>query len=266
GPQRCGRSAPDPGPGLSPSGRLAAAVCLGAVGSLGFCSNLLVPPLFWRYRALRSPVNLLLLNIALGDLPARAPGTPLGLAAPPPGGRPRLARLPTSPNTNVCFDAGIISLISLAVLSYEHYCTMTGMTEPPPPLFGWSSYRPQEAGTMCSVNWHSKDTNNLSYIICLFIFCLVIPFVIIVYPYGKLLCAIRQVSSINKGMGRTREQRILFMVVVMVICFLLCWLPYATLACIAMFGKPGLSPLLPASSHPSLPKAAQSTTPSSIYF
>ncbi|KAM9615559.1 uncharacterized protein ACIBXB_021959 [Morphnus guianensis] len=49
-----------------------------------------------------------------------------------------------------------------------------------------------------------------------------------------------QVGGINKGMGRTREQRILVMVVVMVICFLLCWLPYATVALIATFGKPGL--------------------------
>ncbi|KFP99317.1 Pinopsin, partial [Leptosomus discolor] len=158
---------------------------------------------------------------------------------------------------------GVISLTSLAVLSYERYCTMTGTTEvdttnyrktwtgivlswtyslvwTAPPLFGWSSYGPEEPGTTCSVNWHSKDANNVSYIIYLFIFCLVIPFVVIVYSYGKLLCAISQVSGINKGTGRTREQRILLMVAVMVICFLLCWLPYATVALIATFGKPGL--------------------------
>ncbi|NXL61414.1 OPSP protein, partial [Chordeiles acutipennis] len=158
---------------------------------------------------------------------------------------------------------GIVSLISLAVLSYERYCTMTGTAKADttnyrktwtgivlswtyslawtaPPLFGWSSYGPEGPGTTCSVNWHSKDANNASYIVCLFVFCLVIPFVVIVYSYGKLLCAVRQVSGINKGMGRNREQRILIMVVVMVICFLLCWLPYATVALIATFGKPGL--------------------------
>ncbi|NXD97515.1 OPSP protein, partial [Chaetorhynchus papuensis] len=158
---------------------------------------------------------------------------------------------------------GIISLISLAVLSYERYCTMTRTTEADttnyrkswtgiilswtysllwtvPPLFGWSSYGPEGPGITCSVNWHSKDANNASYIVCLFIFCLVIPFAIIVYSYGKLLCAVRQVSSINKGPGRSREQRILVMVVVMVVCFLLCWLPYAAVALIATFGKPGL--------------------------
>ncbi|NXG42826.1 OPSP protein, partial [Psilopogon haemacephalus] len=158
---------------------------------------------------------------------------------------------------------GIVSLTSLAVLSYERYCTMTGRAEADPtnyrkawigivlswtysliwttpPLFGWSSYGPEGPGTTCSVNWHSKDTNNVSYVICLFIFCLVIPFGIIVYSYGRLLCAVRQVSSIKKETGRSREQRILIMVVVMVICFLLCWLPYATVVLIATFGKPGL--------------------------
>ncbi|CAM4610124.1 unnamed protein product, partial [Lepidochelys olivacea] len=48
------------------------------------------------------------------------------------------------------------------------------------------------------------------------------------------------VSGVTKGIGRTREQRVLIMVVVMVICFLLCWLPYGIMALIATFGKPGL--------------------------
>ncbi|RXM99665.1 Pinopsin [Acipenser ruthenus] len=156
-----------------------------------------------------------------------------------------------------------VSLISLAVLSYERYCTMMGKTEADatnyrkiamgillswgysllwtlPPLFGWSSYGPEGPGTTCSVNWYAKDANNISYIVCLFIFCLVIPFLVICYCYGKLLYAVKQVSGVNKGMGRTREQRVLLMVVTMVICFLLCWLPYGIVALLATFGKPGL--------------------------
>ncbi|XP_075617938.1 pinopsin-like [Balearica regulorum gibbericeps] len=306
---------------------------LGAVGSPGLCSNVPVVLLFWRYRALRSPINLLLLNIAVSDRLLCALGTaPRWGWPPPPGAGARRGppapgtanekgaggsepqepqflwnswlsdltadpdcgngqlragqdgvahpgqrgRAPSSPARRVEGDlrcggggkravgtAGIVSLISLAVLSYKRYCTMTGKTEADttnyrktwtgivlswtyslvwtaPPLFGWSSYGPEGPGTMCSVNWHSKDANNASYIICLFIFCLVIPFVIIVYSYGKLLCTVRQVSGVNKGTGRSREQRILIMVAVMVICFLLCWLPYATVALIATFGKPGL--------------------------
>ncbi|KAM6414178.1 LOW QUALITY PROTEIN: pinopsin-like [Rhynochetos jubatus] len=256
----CGAAAGarEPGPCRSPSGRLAAAVSLGAVGS-GLL-QVLVP--LWRYRALRSPINLLLLNTAGSHLLVCALGTPLGLAAARGRGSPGAACAWHGFANAPC---GILSLISLAVLSYECCCTMMGTTEDDatnyrkiwigivlswmyslvwtaPPIFGWSSYGP---GTMCSMNWHSKDTSNSSYILCLFIFCLLSPFVIIVYLYGKLLCAVRQVKGwvgpgSNRGMGRTQEQRILIMVVVMVICFLLCWLPYATVTLIATFGKPGL--------------------------
>lgn len=49
-----------------------------------------------------------------------------------------------------------------------------------------------------------------------------------------------QVSGINASMSRKREQRVLFMVVIMVICYLLCWLPYGIMALLATFGPPGL--------------------------
>lgn len=41
-------------------------------------------------------------------------------------------------------------------------------------------------------------------------------------------------------MSRKREQRVLFMVVIMVVCYLLCWLPYGIMALLATFGPPGL--------------------------
>lgn len=64
-----------------------------------------------------------------------------------------------------------------------------------PPLFGWSRYGPEGPGTTCSVDWTTKTANNISYIICLFIFCLIVPFLVIVFCYGKLLHAIKQVSE-----------------------------------------------------------------------
>lgn len=62
-----------------------------------------------------------------------------------------------------------------------------------PPLLGWSRYGPEGPGTTCSVDWKTQTPNNISYIVCLFTFCLVLPFCVIVYSYGKLLHAIRQV-------------------------------------------------------------------------
>lgn len=117
--------------------------------------------------------------------------------------------------SSVC--TGVVSLISLAVLSYERYCTMMGATQADstnyrkvamgiafswiysmvwtlPPLFGWSCYGPEGPGTTCSVNWAAKTANNVSYIVCLFFFCLILPFIVIVYSYGRLLQAITQVG------------------------------------------------------------------------
>ncbi|KAM4771166.1 vertebrate ancient opsin-like [Rhinophrynus dorsalis] len=248
-------------PNLSPTGHLLVAVFLGVIGSLGFFNNLLVLVLFCQYKVLRSPINMLLMNISLSDLMVCIMGTPFSFAASIQGhwliGE---AGCIWYGFVNTLF--GTVSLVSLAVLSYERYCTMLGRTEADvtnykkawlgilvswiyslfwtlPPLFGWSRYGPEGPGTTCSVNWHSRDANNTSYIVCLFVFCLTLPFAIIVYCYGRLLVAIKQISGVSKCNGRAREQRVLIMVVVMVVCFLLCWLPYGIMALIATFGKPG---------------------------
>ncbi|XP_025756407.1 pinopsin isoform X4 [Oreochromis niloticus] len=247
---------------LTPTGNLVVAVCLGFIGTFGLINNLLVLVLFCRYKMLRSPINLLLMNISISDLLVCVLGTPFSFAASTQG------RWLIGERGCVWYGfanslCGIVSLISLAVLSYERYSTMMAPTEADssnyrkislgiimswaysliwtlPPLFGWSHYGPEGPGTTCSVDWTAKTANNISYIICLFIFCLIVPFLVIVFCYGKLLSAIRQVSGINASMSRKREQRVLFMVVIMVMCYLICWLPYGIMALLATFGPPGL--------------------------
>uniref|UniRef100_A0A672YQN1 G-protein coupled receptors family 1 profile domain-containing protein n=1 Tax=Sphaeramia orbicularis TaxID=375764 RepID=A0A672YQN1_9TELE len=202
---------------LSPTGNLIVAVCLGFIGTFGLLNNLLVLVLFCRYKMLRSPINLLLINISISDLLVCILGTPFSFAASTQGrwliGKGGCMWYGFA---NSLF--GIVSLISLAVLSYERYSTMIAPTEADssnyrkismgivltwvyslvwtlPPLFGWSHYGPEGPGTTCSVDWTAKTPNNISYIICLFVFCLIVPFLVIVFCYGKLLYAIRQVGQ-----------------------------------------------------------------------
>eukprot|EP00063_Salmo_salar_P019891 XP_013994726.1 PREDICTED: vertebrate ancient opsin-like isoform X1 [Salmo salar] len=247
---------------LSPTGNLIVAVCLGFIGTFGFLNNLLVLVLFCRYKVLRSPINLLLINISFSDLLVCVVGTPFSFAASTQG------RWLIGKSGCVWYGFanslfGIVSLISLAVLSYERYSTMMGPTKADstnyrkvalgitfswfyslmwtlPPLFGWSRYGPEGPGTTCSVDWKAKSANNVSYILCLFVFCLIIPFLVIVYCYGKLLHAIKQVSGINTAMSRKREHRVLVMVVTMVLVYLMCWMPYGVMALLATFGRPSL--------------------------
>ncbi|XP_013880175.1 parapinopsin isoform X1 [Austrofundulus limnaeus] len=283
---------------LSRTGHVVVAVCLGFIGTFGLVNNLLVLVLFCRYKLLRSPINLLLMNISVSDLLVCVLGTPFSFAASTQG------RWLIGEDGCVWYGfanslCGIVSLISLAVLSYERYSTMITPIEADasnytkislgillswvysllwtlPPLFGWSHYGLEGPGTTCSVDWTAKTANNISYIICLFIFCLLGPFLVIVFCYGKLLYAMKQayprrtqmaehpvhgpqvskwsdsgqdwraevhlvkVSGINASLSKKREQRVLFMVVIMVICYLLCWLPYGIMALLATFGPPGL--------------------------
>ncbi|XP_038819278.1 pinopsin-like [Salvelinus namaycush] len=247
---------------LSPTGNLIVSVCLGFIGTFGFLNNLLVLVLFCRYKVLRSPINLLLINISFSDLLVCVVGTPFSFAASTQG------RWLIGESGCVWYGfanslLGIVSLISLAVLSYERYSTMMGPTEADstnyrkvalgiafswvyslmwtlPPLFGWSRYGPEGPGTTCSVDWMTKNANNVSYIISLFVFCLIVPFLVIVYCYAKLMHAIKQVTAINTAMSRKREQRVLVMVVVMVMVYLMCWLPYGVMALLATFGRPDL--------------------------
>ncbi|XP_056219701.1 teleost multiple tissue opsin b isoform X2 [Seriola aureovittata] len=251
-----------PPPSLSPTGHLVVAVCLGFIGTFGFLSNFLVLMLFCRYRALRTPMNLLLVSISLSDLLVSVLGTPFSFAASTQG-RWLIGRAGCVWYGFVNAFLGIVSLITLAVLSYERYSTMMAPTiadgrdyRPAlggicfswlysvawtvPPLLGWSKYGPEGPGTTCSVDWKTQTPNNISYIICLFTFCLVLPFGVIVYSYGKLLLAIRQVRSVSSVVTRRREQRVLVMVITMVVCYLVCWLPYGVAALLSTFGPPDL--------------------------
>lgn len=66
---------------LGRRGLAAAAVCQGLVLLLGCLNNLLAVLLFARFRALRTPLNLILLNISFSDLLVCVFGSPLSFAA-----------------------------------------------------------------------------------------------------------------------------------------------------------------------------------------
>ncbi|XP_043927891.1 opsin-3-like [Protopterus annectens] len=250
-----------PKSGLSRAGHTVVAIFLGIILIFGFLNNSVVLILFCKFKALRTPVNMMLLNISVSDLLVCVSGTTLSFASNIHG---RWLGGDYGCGwygfVNSCF--GIVSLISLAILSYERYSTLTVCRQQTPsyqkallavgfswfysliwtlpPLVGWSSYRPEGAGTSCSVNWSSKTATSVSYIICLFIFCLIIPVSVMVYCYGRLLYSVRQVGRIRRNATRKREFHVLIMVITTVICYLLCWMPYGVVALLATFGKSGI--------------------------
>ncbi|XP_056133310.1 teleost multiple tissue opsin 3a [Lampris incognitus] len=248
--------------GLSRTGHTVVAVCLGFILVLGIVSNLLVLLVFAKFRCLWTPINLILLNISGSDILVCIFGTPFSFAASLRG---RWLIGDTGCKlygfANSLF--GIVSLVSLSILSYERYTAVLCSTQADvsnfrkswlcvagswfyslfwtlPPFLGWSSYGPEGAGTSCSVQWHQRSATSVSYVLCLFIFCLLLPLVLMVYCYTRILVAIRGVGKINLLSAQRREQHILLMVLSMVTCYLLCWMPYGVMALLATFGRSGL--------------------------
>uniref|UniRef100_A0A8C9RKJ2 Teleost multiple tissue opsin 2a n=1 Tax=Scleropages formosus TaxID=113540 RepID=A0A8C9RKJ2_SCLFO len=246
---------------LSRTGHTVVSVFLGSIMLFGFLNNLVVLVLFCRFKTLRTPVNMLLLNISVSDMLVCVCGTTLSFAASVRG-RWLVGRRGCMwyGFVNSCF--GIVSLISLAVLSYDRYSTLTVYNKRAPdyrkpllavggswlyslfwtvpPLLGWSSYGLEGAGTSCSVTWTARTAESHSYIICLFVFCLALPVLLMVYCYSRLMYAVKQVGRIRRSAARRREYHILFMVITTVVCYLLCWMPYGVVAMMATFGRPGL--------------------------
>ncbi|XP_054481862.1 pinopsin-like [Anoplopoma fimbria] len=264
-------SASDPAAAsLGRAGHTAAAVVLGFILVLGFLGNFLVLTVFSRFPGLVTPVNVLLINISASDMLICISGTPLSFAASVRG------RWLTGSYgcrwygfSNAFF--GIVSLVSLSLLSLERYLALLVRTHSDsnpsqyrrarlavaaswlyslvwtlPPLLGWSSYGPEGPGTTCSVQWHQRSTAARSYISCLFVFCLLLPLLLMFFCYGRILLAVRavagQVTRINRSSAERREGRVLLMVVSMVTGYLLCWMPYGVVAMLAAFGKPGVVP------------------------
>ncbi|XP_077583927.1 teleost multiple tissue opsin 2b isoform X2 [Stigmatopora nigra] len=246
---------------LSSTGFAVLSVVLGLIMTFGFLNNLVVLLLFCKFKKLRTPVNMLLLNISVSDMLVCVFGTTLSFASSVHG-RWLLGSSGCSwyGFINSCF--GIVSLISLVILSYDRYSTLTVYNKrgpnyrkpllavggswlyslfwTVPPLLGWSSYGVEGAGTSCSVSWTLRTAQSHAYIICLFIFCLGLPVLVMIYCYGRLLWAVKQVGKIRKTAARRREYHILFMVLTTAACYLLCWMPYGVVAMMATFGPPDI--------------------------
>ncbi|KAM4585942.1 teleost multiple tissue opsin 3a [Fundulus diaphanus] len=248
--------------GLSRSGHTAVAVCLGFILVAGILNNSLTLLVFAKFRSLWTPINLILLNISLSDVLVCVFGTPFSFAASLRG-RWLIGEFGCKWYGFANSLFGIVSLVSLSVLSYERYSTVLHSSKVDvsdfrkawlfiggtwvysllwtlPPFLGWSSYGPEGPGTTCSVQWHLRSPTSVSYVLCLFIFCLLLPLMLMVYSYGRILLAIRRVGKVNLPAAQRREQHILLMVLSMVSCYMLCWMPYGITALMATFGRSGL--------------------------
>uniref|UniRef100_A0AAR2KZ21 G-protein coupled receptors family 1 profile domain-containing protein n=1 Tax=Pygocentrus nattereri TaxID=42514 RepID=A0AAR2KZ21_PYGNA len=219
----------------------------------GVILNVLVIIVTLRHRQLRQPLNYALVNLAVADLGCAMFGG-LPTTVTNAMGYFSLGRLGCVLEGFAVAFFGIAGLCSVAVIAIDRYmvvCRPMGtvifqtrhavagvvfswvwsFVWNTPPLFGWGSYQLEGVMTSCAPDWYSRDTANVSYILCYFMLCFALPFSTIVFSYSRLLWTLRQVETCSLE----AEMQVARMVVVMVLAFLLTWLPYASFALAVIF-------------------------------
>ncbi|KAI4898905.1 hypothetical protein NFI96_006877 [Prochilodus magdalenae] len=251
---------------LPRAGLVTLSVIMAVFSATAVVLNTTVIAVTLRHRHLRQPLNFALVNLAVSDLGITLTGTMPSVVTNAAGyyisGRVGCVL------EGFCVSLfGITALCTVALIAVERVfvvCKPLGtivfqekhavagvavswlwsLLWNTPPLFGWGNYELEGVGTSCGPDWQSRDPKNLSYVICYFVLCFAIPFVIMVASYTWLLCTLRRVAKLG-GAAAKAEARVAWMVVMMVVAFLVSWMPYATLALMVVF-KPdaNFSPLV----------------------
>ncbi|MBN3276170.1 OPSD1 protein, partial [Polyodon spathula] len=103
-----------------------------------------------------------------------------------------------------------------------------------PPLFGWSRYIPEGMQCSCGIDYYTlkPEVNNESFVIYMFIVHFIIPLIIIGLCYGRLVCTVKEAAAQQQESETTQraEREVTRMVVLMVISYMVCWTPYASVA------------------------------------
>nr|XP_014345033.1 PREDICTED: rhodopsin isoform X2 [Latimeria chalumnae] len=110
-----------------------------------------------------------------------------------------------------------------------------------PPLFGWSRYIPEGMQSSCGVDYYTlkPEVNNESFVIYMFVVHFTIPLIVIFFCYGRLVCTVKDAAAQQQESATTQkaEKEVTRMVIVMVISFLVCWVPYASVAAYIFFNQ-----------------------------
>nr|XP_056701371.1 opsin-5-like [Euleptes europaea] len=118
------------------------------------------------------------------------------------------------------------------------------------PLADWGSYGPEPYGTACCIKWKASTREAKFYIMALFVFCYIIPCVLIIISYSLILWTVkvsrRAVKQHMSPRSKTNTVHSLIVKLSVSVCigFLAAWTPYAIVAMWATFGDVRQVPVL----------------------
>ncbi|XP_065098148.1 parapinopsin b [Paramisgurnus dabryanus] len=242
---------------LPQAGFITLSVLMALVSITAVVLNATVIAVTLRHKQLRQPLNFALVNLAVADLGTTLTGSVPSVLTNAVGyyimGRVgcvlegfcvalfgitalcTVALIAVERLFVVCKPLGTITFQSKHAAGGVALSWLWSLIWNTPPLFGWGSYQLEGVGTSCGPNWQGRDFKNMSYIISYFSLCFAVPLAIIVISYSWLLYTLRKVAKVCGGAAARAESKVAWMVVMMVLAFLVSWLPYAALALTVVF-------------------------------
>lgn len=156
----------------------------------------------------------------------------------------------------------IVSITTLTVLAYERYIRVVharvinfswawraityiwlySLAWSGAPLLGWNRYILDVHGLGCSVDWKSKDANDSSFVLFLFLGCLVVPLGVIAHCYGHILYSVRMLRCVEDLQTiqvikiLRYEKKVAKMCFLMIFIFLIFWMPYIVICFMVVNG------------------------------
>ncbi|XP_048515705.1 rhodopsin-like [Athalia rosae] len=251
---------------VSRSVSLATAGALTAIAVVGFFLNLTVIFVILRdTQTLLTPVNVVLLNLVIGDFCVSIIGTPFAIVSSI-FGKWYWEHAGCLWYAWFMSTFGLASIGNLTVLAIERWLLITrpmkaftirqacylvsgvwiySLSLTIPPLFGWGSYGPEAGDLFCSVSWevHDPEIGSDSYIAFLFIFGLLVPVTLITSSYLGIVTTLKKVRKRVGSRGR-HEAQVTKMVAIMITAFLVAWTPYSVFALSAQYFKVTPTPML----------------------
>ncbi|CAI9578659.1 unnamed protein product [Staurois parvus] len=232
-----------------------------SIGVVGLCTNSLVLILYCRFKPLRTPTNLLLVNLSFSDFVFSLFGLSSIFASCV--SRKWIWDKAGCIFVGLCENLlGCVSIFTLTVVAYERYirvvfekvvdfpwswkaitsvwlCSMAWTSAP---LMEWNRYILEPHGLDCSLDRVSTETSQSSFILLSFLACFVAPVSIMIYCYGYILYSIRMLRKLQSVETSHvlrllhYEVKVAIMCLLMILAFLLCWMPYTVLSFLAMSG------------------------------
>jgi len=274
---------------LSPNQHTYNGIWLFSTGILGCLGNSLVVVMFLKFPKLLSPPNLLLLNIAIGDL-CLAGGFPI-TGTSSLAGKWLWGDLGCQLYAFKGFFFLIGNLATHAMIALDRYLVIC---RPDPgakltyhryfkmimfiwiwsffwsvcPLLGWSRFGFEPSVITCTLDWQNNDASYKSYIMVALIFSYMVPFIIMGYCYNqvsKYLHQAKQQGDAQITYDWVKENDSVKMATSLIAAFLLCWSCYAFVTLWVVVREPITVPVILTIIAPLICKAHPVINPI-IYF